>query len=206
MKVRIYVDDNQITEVFKRASNRWGKRGRDALRASAKDVATEIETEGRADIERAGRFGSRWIDGFHADISEGGGQVKIDVIEDVPYWTVFEYGAVIRGKPLLWIPLPFAQDAQGIWARDYPGRLFRVDRTRQSGAGWRGQKRNPTTGRFAGGYLAPLLLSAEDKQPKYFGKESVTIPQKFHLRPISLAAAKKLPLLFKAKMKATRNG
>jgi hypothetical protein len=46
----------------------------------------------------------------------------------VKFWRVFQNGAIIHGKPMLWIPLSFAKDAQGIRAKDYPGKLFRVDR------------------------------------------------------------------------------
>jgi hypothetical protein len=123
-------------------------------------MAAEIKTRGDADIKQAGNFGSRWTDGFHVNVTEGGGHIRIAATEDVPYWRVFQYGAVIHGKPLLWIPLSFAADAQGIRASEYPGRLFRVDRAGK----------------------APLLLApGKPAQPKYFGKESVTIPKKFHL-------------------------
>jgi len=35
----------------------------------------------------------------------------------------FQFGKVIHGKPLLFIPFSFAKDAQGVNARDY-GPLF----------------------------------------------------------------------------------
>jgi hypothetical protein len=97
----------------------------------------------------------------------------------VPYWRVFQNGAIIQGKPLLWIPLSFATEAQGVSAKDYPGRLFRVDRK-------------------SGG--APLLMSADDKQPKYSGHESVRIPKKFHLVEIVTAEAKTFGALYRVEM------
>lgn len=180
MKVRTYVDEARVGALFKRSSDRLEKAGRDAIRAAAKTVADEIFTAGANDIKSAGKFGYRWIEGLHVDVSEGGGSVRIAVTHTVPYWRVFEYGAVIHGKPLLWIPLSFADVPKGVWARDY-GPLFRVDR--KSGA-------------------APLLFSVNDRQPKYFGKESVTIPQKFHLRDIARNAANQLPLLWRAELKS----
>jgi hypothetical protein len=169
--VRVYVDDERVGPLFQRLIKRQGDRVRGAARGAAEDAAKLIEDEGRSDISSAGNFGSRWTDGFRATVTEGGGNVRISVTEDVPYWRVFQFGAVIRGRPLLWIPLSFAGDAQGVRARDYPGRLFRVNRVGK----------------------APLLLTpGKSAQPKYFGKESVTIPKKFHLIEIARGAARRV--------------
>jgi len=180
VKIRTYVDEGRVGALFKRSSERLERAGRDAIRAAANQVADNIETRGAADIKAAGKFGSRWTEGLKVNVTEGGGNVRIDVTEAVSYWRVFEYGAVINGKPLLWIPLSFANIPPGTNARDF-GPLFRVDR--KSGA-------------------APLLLSPLDRQPKYFGKESVTIPKKFHLTEIARAAANELPLLWRAQLKS----
>lgn len=181
MRVRAYVDEKRVGALFRRSSDRLARAGRDAIREAAQDVADEIVRTGRMDIRHAGNFGDRWSDSLEAgvDVSEGGGNVRVNVTMGIPYWRVFEYGATIVGKPLLWIPLSFADVPSGTNARDY-GPLFRVDR--KSGA-------------------APLLLSFADRQPKYFGKESVTIPQKFHLREIAERAVRRLPLLWKARLK-----
>lgn len=159
----------------------------DVARASteaARITAKDIEERGRKDIARGGNFSSaRWQDGFRAKISYlSRFDIRIRITHAVKYWKVFEFGAIIRGKPLLWIPLSFAEDAKGKRARDYPGRLFRVDR--KSGA--------------------PLLLSAETGEPKYFGKESVKIPKKWHLREIVRNAMKRLPQTYKRVLKNAR--
>jgi Bacteriophage HK97-gp10, putative tail-component len=179
VKVRAYVDEERVGALFRRSSARLERAGRDAIRLAADDVATEILQEGRADISAAGKFGARWTEGLRADVSEGGGSVRVAVTHDVSYWRVFEYGATISGNPLLWIPLSFANVPPGTSAKDY-GPLFRVDRK-------------------SGG--APLLLSVQDKQPKYFGKEQVVIPKKFHLTEIARAAANKLPVFWRARLK-----
>lgn len=180
MRVRAYVDEKQVGALFQRSSDRLARKGRDAIRAAAQDVADEIVRTGRIDIRNAGNFGRRWEDSLEAnvDVSEGGGNVRVNVTMDIFYWRVFEYGATIHGKPLLWIPLSFADVPPGTYARDY-GPLFRVDRKN-------------------GG--APLLLSPIDRKPKYFGKESVTIPKKFHLREIAERAVRRLPLLWRARL------
>jgi hypothetical protein len=77
--------------------------------------------------------------------------------------------------------LSFAKDAQGVRARDYPGKLFRVDRD---------------------GGKAPLLLGGSPATPKYFGKASVRIPKKFHLRDIIREGASKLKLFYNQRRKS----
>lgn len=169
--VRFYFDGERTGPLFQRAMTRNADKIRTAVRKAAQDVADDIEDLGSTDIENAGNFGSRWTDGFHARVSEGGGHIRIAVTEDVPYWRVFQYGAVIRGKPLLWIPLSGAADAQGVRASEYGGRLFRVDRKSDG--------------------LPLLLAPGKPAQVKYFGKESVTIPKKFHLLEIVQSVSRK---------------
>lgn len=149
---------------------------RKAIGQTASELGQRVEKRGRSDIKAAGKFGPRWTDGFHARAWARGMEQEIRIFSDVPYFRIFEFGGVIQGKPLLWIPLSFASDAQGVSARDYPGGLFRVDRKN-------------------GG--APLLLSSKDGQPKYFGKESVTIPQKFHIRDIAREVMQSAQAVFK---------
>ncbi len=152
---------------------------RAAARGAAQDAAEEIEEKGAKDIASAGNFGSRWTQGLHAKVSEGGGNIRVSVTHDVSYFSVFETGKIILGKPLLWIPLSFADDAQGVNARDYPGVLFRVDRK-------------------DGG--APLLLAAgKPAQVKYFGIDQVVIPRKFHIAEIAREASRKLKQFYAAR-------
>jgi hypothetical protein len=178
MPIRIAMDQDQVGRRFAVGM----KRNRDsvlaALRKTANDAAREIEEKGRQNMASAGRFGQRWMDAWHARVSEGGGFIRIGLIHDIFYWTVFQFGKVIHGKPLLWIPLSFASDAQGVMARDYPGKLFRVERA----------------GR------APLLLTTGG-EPKYFGKESVTIPKKFRLLEIAAEVSRDMGKIYKRNFK-----
>jgi hypothetical protein len=174
--IRFYTDiGERVGPLFERKTARWGASVRTAARQTAKDAANSILLLGQGDIARAGDFGTRWTQGLHVDVSEGGGNIRIQVSHDVPYFSVFERGKTIQGRPLLWIPLGFATDAKGVWARDFPDPLFRVDRK-------------------AGG--APLLLSTIDKKPKYFGRSSVTIPKKFHITEIARTIAKDLRSIY----------
>ena len=157
-KVRVYVNGDKVGPTIGRILATQSDLVREATQAAAVDFVSAFRARAAADIAAAGHFGSRWTDGFTASVTQGGGNIAISISSQVPYFNVFQYGAVIHGKPMLWIPLSFATDAKGIRARDY-GQLFRVERKQG----------------------APLLLApGKPAQPKYFGKESVTIPKKFH--------------------------
>jgi len=182
-KVRLNLVGEQIGPKLEKSSVKNKKKILAAARAASQDTIEYVEQKAATDIAGAGKFSSRW--NLKGDKSEGGGFIKLTFSmpskPPMKHWRVFEYGAVIHGKPLLWIPLSFASDAQGIRARDYPGKLFRVNRK-------------------SGG--APLLLGGTPATPKYFGKASVTIPKKFHLRSIIQDGAKKLKLFYTQRMKA----
>lgn len=181
MTTRLFLAGERVGPQLARSANKNIKKVLAAERGAAQDARDYAVAHGRADIASAGKFGSRWIDGFDGKITEGGGFIRVSFTEKVPYWRVFQFGAIIRGKPLLWIPFSFAQDAQGINARDFPGRLFRV--TRKSDG-------------------LPLLLKVgKPAVPKYFGKTSVTIPKKFHLVEIIRDAARQMKTFYRERFK-----
>jgi hypothetical protein len=153
-------------------------RMQEAAASSSEQLAETIQTKGRADIAAAGRFGGAWQSGFTYDISgEGAKSRTITFHHSNPLWRVFQSGATIKGKPLLWIPV----DPGGPRAKDFSGRLFQVKRSK---------KRD-----------TPLLMSADDHKVKYIGVKKVIIRRKFHLLKIIRDESKKLRDLFKAGMK-----
>jgi hypothetical protein len=165
---------------LKDRAKRFSEKQTIALQSTANKARELIETEGRANIAEGGNFSSaRWQEGFRATLQfVGRNDLVIRVTHAVSYWRVFEFGAKIFGRPMLWIPLSFG-NANGRRARDYGKPLFRVNRP----------------GR------APLLLS--DDGPQYFGKESVTIPKKWDLRGTVRRVARSLNAIYKEEM---RNG
>jgi len=176
--------DKQMGAKFKLLQKKNAGQIHTASAQTAKQSATEIQTRGRKNIRGAGNFKSpRWQEGFRSIPRLKGRDFTIITSSIVPYFNIFEFGGIIHGKPLLWIPLSFAFDAFKIRARDFPGGLFRVDRK-------------------TGG--APLLLSIKTGEPKYFGKESVKIPKKFSIRVICKAVVKKMSTYFKRNMKRGR--
>ena len=166
--LRVYVQERRTGPLFSRGTGWSGDVIRDVMRATATDLSRQFMEQAALDIRGAGKFGSRWTNGFTASLSEGGGNIRLDITHQVPYFNVFTKTTVINGKPLLWIPLSFASDAIGKRARDFGTPLFRVNRSGK----------------------APLLFSwtpgvSNSAAPKYFGKQSVTIPQKFHTYEIA---------------------
>jgi hypothetical protein len=177
-QLRIKFLGDQLGPKFKRNRTRDGEIVLAAARETAKTAQAELLARGRRDISSAGRFGRRWTEGLTAPITEGGGRIVLNLSHAVPYFMVFQRGKVIRGRPLLWIPLSFS-NAQGIRARDYPGGLFRVNRAGK----------------------APLLFSMRTKRPVYFGKTKVTIPKKFHVLEIGRDVARKFKEFYRNNMR-----
>jgi hypothetical protein len=142
--------------------DRHSERHQRALRGAVEEARTITLREARINISSAGRFGPRWTEGLQAEILREGDDVVTRYTHKIPYWSVFQFGKVIHGQPLLWIPFSFARDAQRVRARDY-GPLFKVVRRSDD---------------------LPMLFSVASKEPKYFGKEQVTIPKKFKVLEI----------------------
>lgn len=181
MSVTFKFDEGRkLGKTFKNRVKRFSEKQTKAVQATAQRAKDEILAEGRANIAAGGNFSSdRWQMGFQVKLSyQSRTDITLRVTHSVFYWRVFEYGAVIRGRPMLWIPLSFATDAQGVMARDYPYYMFRVDRVGK----------------------APLLMT-HDGEAKYFGKESVTIPKKWTLRQVVRNVSYEMPRYYREAMK-----
>jgi hypothetical protein len=78
--------------------------------AALREVAANAVQEGRQDIASSGRFGANWQKGLQyrtigaTDGGEPSLQAQATVFHKSGLATVFEFGATIAGKPLLWIP------------------------------------------------------------------------------------------------------
>lgn len=146
---------------FTRAKSKQFER---AIARTAMAGGVEIKRRGDTDISKAGKFSPRWPAAFMVDSTSNGPQANISVgfSNAIPYANIHEFGGTIRGKPLLWIPLSFANVPKDTPARSFPGGLFSVSR-----AGRR-----------------PLLFSVLSKEPKYVGIEAVTLRPRFHIRSI----------------------
>lgn len=175
MAVRIRLASKSIKPELGESIKRMQQRITEAATGAAEQLAEDVQREGRADIAAAGRFGGDWISGFTYTISGKTGVKTIVFHHSKPLWRVFQRGANIRGKPLLWIPV----DPGGPRAKAFPGRLFQV----------KGRKKRDT----------PILMS-DDGRVRYIGVKQVRIKRKFHLLKIIRDEAKKVRDLFKERM------
>jgi Family of unknown function (DUF6441) len=155
-----------------------------AVAALRETTANAVE-EGRSNIAGAGRFGPKWQTGLRrkiVDAEEGGEpslQAKAIIFHRIGFAGVFEHGATIQGKPLLWIPT----------TRGGPP------------ASRSGKKLVSATVRGK-----PMLFDANDRdrhrKPLYVGVPSVTIPKKWRIIEIVKEHAAQLGALFLKHFKA----
>jgi hypothetical protein len=181
--LRFYFGNQRVGDPFIRSNEAIAARIRDAMRTGARQAADAILIRGKQDIASAGNFGARWTDGLQVKVGQGGGNIRIGVTHNIPYFAVFQEGALIRGKPLLWIPAPWATEAQGLDSpTDYPGRLFKV--TNKDGHIY--------------------LMADADKQVKYIGCSQITVPKKFHIKEIIQEEAHNLKEYYAKRLRQTR--
>lgn len=82
-----------------------------ATRAAFQDIAAQVQRQGRAQIASAG-LSRRWQTGFRTYVFPrrpgASGELAMRGQHRIGYANVFERGARIQGRPLLWLPLPAA--------------------------------------------------------------------------------------------------
>ena len=96
-----------------------------AATAAVREAAELAKAGGRASIAAAG-FSRKWQNALRANVYPRGRdsmRAAALIYHKVPYAEVFEHGAVIHGKPLLWLPLPNAPFGSG--GRRIPPSKFR---------------------------------------------------------------------------------
>jgi hypothetical protein len=159
-----FISFAQVGASYTQRTRALGVAVQQATAFAAVATARTIRERGRQNIAAAGQFGARWQEGLNVDVNTSSSPIVIEISHDQPGFRNFEFGGEVFGKPLLWIPLSFADPKAK--AANFPGGLFRVDR-----------KGKP-----------PLLLSIKDRKPKFVGKTRVKVPQKFHVRDIAADA------------------
>jgi hypothetical protein len=140
---------------------------------AVQDVAKIAVKEGRANIAGAG-FSTRWSAAlkskFYANKNTGNPEALI--FHSISFAEVFERGATIRGKPLLWLPLERNLPAGIRSPRQYGGKLVSVN--------------------VAG--KPPLLFDAAKREmgPLFVGVRQVNIRKRFDLYSIFAQAADRM--------------
>jgi hypothetical protein len=147
--------------------------------AALREVATDAVNEGRSNIAGAGKFGPNWQQGLRRkivgakDAGEPSLQARAIIFHKFGFAGVFEHGATIEGKPLLWIPTTEGGPA----------------------ASRSGKKLVSATVRGR-----PMLFDANDKdrdrKPLYIGVPSVRIPKKWRITEIVKEHAARIGELF----------
>src|SRR5262252_9403502 len=108
--LRIVYDGRSAEAQLQRSLSRGTDRVLRSFRGTATIAAQQIKDAIIKDIQSAGRFGPRWTEGLLVNVSEtSGGKVAntdfvIEVSHQIPFFMVHERGALITGRPLLWIP------------------------------------------------------------------------------------------------------
>ncbi len=104
-----------------------------AATAAVREAGDVVKAEARAQIASAG-FGRKWQNALRVDVHPRGGtsiNAAAHVYHKIHYAWVFEEGAKIGGKPLLWLPLSGVASKIGrkrLTPQSYPGRLHYVSR------------------------------------------------------------------------------
>jgi hypothetical protein len=181
MKFRSSNTSGQIEKAFAEKHTAIRK----AAKATIVAAANEMLRKGRADIGAAG-FGRDWQDGLKVSVYPKGDRDSVNsaayVTHDIPFAGVFEQGAVIRGSPLLWVPLPDVPKTVGrermsprLYAQSV-GPLFSV--------------RGPS-GRM-------LLVHKVGKRlvPVFVGITNVMIKKRFHIEEIANSISNNLSSLY----------
>jgi hypothetical protein len=145
------------------------KKLQNAVQHAANKVAKEIRIRGREDIAGAGNFGKRFISAFYSRrLRKTAGGTIVQVGSKIPFFSIFEMGGVVHGKPLLWIPIgDKALPRASSYTDTYDQKLVRI------------------TSRKGTPLLVTNPISADEPgELLYFGVHSVTIPKKFHIGSI----------------------
>ena len=147
--------------------------------AALRETAANAVEEGRENIAGSGQFSGKWLSGLRSRIVEATEdgepslQAKAIIFHKFGYAGVFEHGATIQGKPLLWIPTTAGRPP----------------------ASRSGKKLTSATVRGK-----PMLFDANDRardrKPLYIGVPSVRIPKKWRITEIVKEHAARIGALF----------
>lgn len=167
--MRVYLSGPNLVAALAQTTRKASAQTRKKMAGAMREAEKAILVQGRQDIQSAGNFGPRWTEGLRGEIDEAEDKVTLTVTHSVPYWSVFQSGKLIRGQPLLWIPLPGVDPSER-------GDFFQTSKK---------------------GNLLLFKREGREITPVRVGKESVNIPKKFHLVEICKDVAGTLGQLYK---------
>jgi hypothetical protein len=179
-----------------------------AATAAVRDVGEIAKRSGRASIS-AGGFGPKWQNALRTKVyPERRDSIRAATViyHKVPYAIAFEEGAIIQGKPLLWLPLPTVPIGRG-------GRPIPAPKFRQQVGMPLYTIRRPGKPPMLGAHVrtsdgkgvsltalrrgrAPGAKGTLRLVPLYVGVEAVKMPKRFAIREATRRAADRLPELY----------
>jgi hypothetical protein len=179
--------------------------------ATIKEAAQLVKKNAAIEIQSAG-FSSRSSKTLKYTLDPERGE-SIDISATFKFrrgfFSVFEEGATIQGKPLLWLPLetvPFGRGNKRLTPKEYSARIgplaktkgtnppYLVGKTSRAGV-LRATTSNLTLRKRGRRAIktAPLL---SQNVPLYVGVPSVTIPKKFDVKGVIQDVAKQIPEIY----------
>ena len=185
-----------------------------AATLAVRDAGDMAHRGGQAAIA-AGGFGHRWQNTYKVRDYPPLGKVSVNaaafLYHKIPYAGVFQEGAVIRGKPLLWLPLKSAPKKLGrghitpaevsrklgqkLISINVPGKPpLLAARVRLDPKEAKRVRRKPTISKllFGTGRPTGVFITV----PLFVGITAADIKKKFDTRPSARAAAAKLGTLY----------
>lgn len=192
---------------WQRAMDADRQRVTTAAMRTMKATAARVKSEGRSNIAGAG-FSSKWQNALRVTVYPTRGQsidAAVYIRHKIPYAAVFEQGARIAGKPLLWLPLPNVQQRYGgrrmtpklFVERVGPLHTIRVTGKRPMLAGYvlaNSDTHRLTVAKLRNGQRAS---SARRKSvPVFVGISSVELHKRFDLTRLFREAGADVPALY----------
>lgn len=181
-----------LTEAVNEAGDEIAKAATATIEAAAQEVVRQAES----DVAAAG-FSLKWQKSFHYKMYPDGGAPSYDaaaeIYSKIPYSEVFETGATIRGRPLLWIPTHNAPMANGF------ARHTMTPKEYIAGGGHLYSANRPGKPPMLVGTRRPAAKGT--RVPLYIGIDAVKIDKQFHVYEIADAEANRLPELFDEHLK-----
>lgn len=202
---------------FQHQANEFAKAMRDvekpiarAATAAVKRAAGQIKKEGAAAIKAAG-FSARSSRVLRYDLNpEKGDSIDISATFKfrIGYFNVFEEGATITGKPLIWIPtdnVPFGSRGRRLTPKEYVDRVGPLFSARGSAKPMLVGKGSRSSGILSASRSAVRVRKSAVRKgtlqsqavPLFIGVKSVTIPKKFDIKGIVQRVGAQIPEYYK---------
>lgn len=174
----------------------------DAATAAIRDAAAIVKRDGRGNIAAAG-FSKRWQNALRVNVypkSRSSANAAVFIYHKIIYAGVFERGARISGKPLMWLPLQrlgkghmspkkYARTIGPLTSINAPGAPpLLVSRVRTKRAKFKVTRSLLKRGTSGAGTVRSV--------PVFVGVKSVNIKKKFRIEAVCRAAAAQLPGMY----------